>query len=82
MTTAVGDSIRSMIGKPKKKEPIERPAERKTDQEIGKDSPGQPITDRQTSPATDHAAPDGDHGDQSPGAARRKRAARVGSVLG
>ena len=42
MTTAVGDSIRSKIGKPKKK----------TDQEIGKKRlTGQPITHRRTNPA-------------------------------
>jgi hypothetical protein len=29
MTTAVGDSIRSKIGKPKKKTPIKRPVEKK-----------------------------------------------------
>ena len=42
MMTAVGDSIRSKIGKPQKK----------TDQEIGKKKlTGQPITDRRTNPA-------------------------------
>jgi hypothetical protein len=30
MTTAVGGSIRSKIGKPKKKTPVKRPAEKKT----------------------------------------------------
>ena len=48
MTRAVGDSIRYMIGKPEKKIPVERPAEKKTDQEIEKDSPRQPITDQRT----------------------------------
>jgi hypothetical protein len=42
MTTAVGDSIRSKIGKPRKKTSVKRPAEKKT--------VGQPINESADEP--------------------------------
>ena len=70
MTTAVGDSIRSKIGKPKKK----------TDQEIGeKDLQGSLVTDQRTGPAYGLRCPRWRSWRlTSPGAARRKRWGGVG----
>ena len=74
MTTAVGDSIRSKIGKPKKK----------TDQEIGKkDLQGSRSQIGGRTLRTGGVAPGGDHGDRPPrgrrGAEVRRR--RLGQIV-
>ena len=68
MTTAVGDSIRSKIGKPKKK----------TDQEIGKKTYKAADHGSADEPCVRIARPPVEIMEiDPPGAARRKRAARV-----
>jgi hypothetical protein len=58
VTAAVGDAIRSKIGKLKKKTPIKRPARKRLQ--------GNQSTDQRTNPMSGRAAPGGDHGGRPP----------------
>jgi hypothetical protein len=74
MTTAVGDSIRSMIGKTKKKAPVERPAEQKENQSTDwkKKTRGQRINGSADEPSYGLRGPRSrSWRSTSPGAARR-----------